>query len=388
MTVTKRIESIDLLRGVVMLIMTMDHARFFFFMAHPLSDPMHLDGLEPGLFFSRWLTHFCAPVFVFLTGVSAYLYGQKQGCTRRELSLFLFKRGLLLIFLEATVINFVWTFSLPQTVLYFQVIWAIGFSMVCLSLLIHLPQWIIITVGVAITFGHNLLGPISFPVDTIPGILWAFLHDRNVIAITETLFLRTSYPALAWVGVIALGYAAGQLFRLNNGAQRRKWLISLGGAAILLFLFLRSLNLYGDDNLFDAGSTGIMAVMSFFNLTKYPPSLLFLLMTLGPSLIWLAISERWHNRITAFIIKFGKVPFFYYVLHLYVLHLAYRFTAMMHGYNWDLSPNDSTLPYRYSLESVPEFWGVAILTVLALYPLVSWFVLLKQRKSWSVLSYL
>ncbi len=388
-TESYRIQSIDYLRGLVMLIMTLDHVREFFFMAQPLPDPMQLDGLPPEVFFSRWLTHICAPVFVLLTGVSAYLYGQKAGRSKADVSRYLFKRGLLLILLEATLINFAWTFSFPPSMLYFQVIWAIGFSMISLSGLLWLPVPILLSIGLVIVFGHNLLQGIEADTNTAVGIVWAFLYDRKVLTITESISLRTSYPALPWVGVIALGYAAGRLYQKSFDPNiRANIFYGLGMLSILAFIVLRFSNMYGEANLYDDSTGGMLAAMSFFNVTKYPPSLQFLLMTLGPALIILALSEKWQGWWFNFTIIFGKVPFFYYVLHLYVLHLAYRTTAMANDYNWHGKPLNEALPAKYSLDSIFTVWGLAMVTIVIMYPAMRYLVRLKGKNSHPVLSYL
>lgn len=386
---TSRIQSIDYLRGLVMLIMTLDHVREFFFMAQPLPDPMQLDGLPPEVFFSRWLTHICAPVFMLLTGISAYLYGQKAGRSKADVSGYLFKRGLLLILLEATLINFAWTFSFPPSILYFQVIWAIGFSMICLSGLLWLPNPMLLSIGLVIVLGHNLLQGIEADTSTAIGTIWAFLYDRNVLTITENISLRTSYPALPWVGVIALGYAAGKLYQKGFDPKiRANIFYGLGMLSILAFIALRFGNMYGEANLYDDSTTGMMAVMSFLNVTKYPPSLQFLLITLGPALLILARSEKWQGWWFNFTAIFGKVPFFYYVLHLYILHLAYRTTTTVHVYSWQGNPLNETLPAKYSLDSIFTVWGLAAITITLMYPLMRYLAALKAKNTHTVLSYL
>ncbi len=372
-----------------MLIMTLDHVREFFFMAQPLSDPMQLDGLAPEIFFSRWLTHICAPVFVLLTGLSAYLYSQNSGRTKKDASLYLLKRGLLLILLEATLINFAWTFSFPPEMLYFQIIWAIGFSMVVLSGLIWLPIPLLVAIGLAIILGHNALDYIVADQSTLLGVIWTFLHDRGVLALTENISLRTSYPSLPWVGVIVLGYAIGIFYGKEVNASLRLKILSLISAICLIsFIFLRLNNVYGEANLYDSTLEGSLVWMSFLNVTKYPPSLQFMMMTFAPAFMLLVLSEKWKGKWLDFVVTFGRVPFFYYVVHLYVLHLAYRLTLLANDYNWDGTPSDQLLPIKFSLDSIYSVWTIAFISILALYPLIKWFAELKRRKSWPILSYL
>ncbi|MGA9660564.1 MAG: heparan-alpha-glucosaminide N-acetyltransferase domain-containing protein, partial [Pseudomonas alloputida] len=233
--ITQRLQSIDALRGLVILFMLLDHVRETFFLHHQVSDPMAIDTTEPALFFSRTLAHLCAPVFVLLTGLSAWLYGEKyQG--RGDVSAFLFKRGLFLVVLEFTLVNFAWTFQLPPSVIYLQVIWAIGVSMIALSLLVWLPRAALLALGAIIIAGHNLLDGVHFGAESALHVPWAILHDRGWLAFSETLHLRTSYPVLPWIGVIALGYGLGPWFaRGSDAGQRQQHLLVAGLLALLGF---------------------------------------------------------------------------------------------------------------------------------------------------------
>ncbi|AXM95206.1 heparan-alpha-glucosaminide N-acetyltransferase domain-containing protein [Pseudomonas plecoglossicida] len=218
---TQRLQSIDALRGLVILFMLLDHVRETFFLHRQVSDPMTIDATDPSLFAGRTLAHLCAPVFVLLTGLSAWLYGEKyQG--RADVSAFLFKRGLFLVVLEFTLVNFAWTFQLPPSVIYLQVIWAIGISMIALSLLVCLPRPALLAVGALIVAGHNLLDGLHFGVESAMHVPWAILHDRGWLEVSEQLRLRTSYPVLPWIGVIALGYGLGPWFARGRDAQQRQ----------------------------------------------------------------------------------------------------------------------------------------------------------------------
>ncbi|MGU2527224.1 DUF1624 domain-containing protein, partial [Pseudomonas aeruginosa] len=276
---SSRLHSIDALRGLVMLFMLLDHVRETFFLHRQVGDPMDVASTEPALFLSRTLAHLCAPVFVFLTGLSAFLYGEKhQG--RRAVSAFLFKRGLFLVALELTLVNFAWTFQLPPTVIYLQVIWAIGLSMLALAALLWLPRPLLAALGVLLVAGHNLLDPLHFAPGSAWHLPWAVLHDRGWIEAGDALRLRTSYPLLPWIGVIALGYAAGNWFSgATPATTRRRYLLAGGGGLLLGFILLRLLNGYGEKP-WAFGETPAITLMGFFNVTKYPPSLLFLALTL------------------------------------------------------------------------------------------------------------
>lgn len=324
-----RIESIDALRGLVILLMLVDHTREFFFLHAQVSDPMDVAATSPALFATRLAAHLCAPVFVALTGLAAFLYGDAKGSPNAA-SAFLFKRGLFLVALEWTVINFAWTFDLTPATVFLQVIWAIGLSMITLAALLHLPRAALIAVGLAIILGHNLLDGIAFEDGSWGNALWAILHERGHIALPWGGTARTSYPLLPWIGVIALGYAIGPWFRGEVAPSiRRRRLIVLGAAALSLFMVLRIVNIYGEPLPWSVGSDAVHSAMSFLNLTKYPPSADFLLLTLGAGAILLVAFERLAGSVRAILVTFGSVPLFFYILHLYMLHLLNRLASMV-----------------------------------------------------------
>lgn len=367
----QRLLSIDALRGLVILFMLLDHVRETFLLHRQVSDPMNIDSTEPALFISRTLAHLCAPVFVLLTGLSAWLYGQKyQG--RRDVSAFLFKRGLFLVVLEFTLVNFAWTFQLPPSVIYMQVIWAIGVSMLALAALVWLPRPLLIGVALVIIGGHNLLDGLHFAPGSALQNLWAVLHERGWIEVSDTLRLRTTYPVLPWIGVIALGYGLGPWFA--NGAQpalRQRYLLLAGVAALVGFVVLRAVNGYGEKP-WQAYDSGVQTLMSFFNVTKYPPSLLFLALTLGIGLLLLLAFERvGHKRWIAVLATFGAVPMFFYLLHLYVLKILYVACVALFGLNHG---------NYFGFDSIGAVWLVALLLPLALYLPVRWFADLKARR--------
>ena len=361
--VRQRIMSIDALRGLVILLMLVDHAREFFFLHAQVSDPVDLSTTSPALFFTRLSAHLCAPVFVALTGLAAWLYG--AGKPASATSSFLLKRGLFLVALEWTLVNFAWTFSPTPETVFLQVIWAIGLSMIALAALIHLPRAVLIVVGLAIVLGHNLLDPITFAPGS-PGYgLWAVLHDRGYIELVEGVRARTSYPVLPWIGVIALGYAAGPWFARDVPAPARERRLVLAGAAALgSFLLLRGLNGYGDPHPWMPGATSLATVMSFLNLTKYPPSADFVLLTLGAGALLLAWFERLPARMAAVLATFGAAPLFFYLLHLYLLHALNVAALALWG------PNHGEL---FSLPDVASVWLMAAAVAIPCWLACRWF---------------
>jgi len=363
----QRIDAIDTLRGMVMALMLVDHVREFFYLHRQVGDPMDLASVDPALFFTRLASHWCAPIFVFLTGVGAWCYGQKFADPRPAISRYLLKRGLFLVVLELTVINFAWTFAFPPKMLYLQVIWAIGLSMLALAVLLWLPRGWQFVVGIAIVAGHHLLDAVHVAPGEAGQVLWAILHDRAVIDFLGVP-ARTSYPVLPWFGVILLGYAAGPLYaRTVAPAWRARWLIASGGGALLLFLSLRWLDVYGDHP--RQAAEGLLGqTMSWLNLTKYPPSLLFVLLTVGSGLLLLAALERWPR--SRFWSDFGRVPMFFYVLHLYLLHGLYLLCRHLFGAGQD---------GRYAFDHVAQIWLMAALVLLAIYLPCRSFAAYKRR---------
>lgn len=367
----QRLLSIDALRGLVIVLMLLDHVRETFLLHRQVADPMSIDSTEPALFVSRTLAHLCAPVFVLLTGLSAYLYGEKyQG--KRDVSAFLFKRGLFLVVLEFTLVNFAWTFQFPPSVIYLQVIWAIGISMIALSALVWLPRPALFVVGLVIVAGHNLLDTVHFAVGSDLHVPWAILHDRGWIEFSDTLRLRTSYPVLPWIGVIALGYCVGPWFTRSVSAHvRQRYLLLTGTGLLLGFVALRWLNGYGEAQWTNYGNV-THTLMSFFNITKYPPSLLFLTLTLGVGLLLLLAFERaQQHKWLSTLAVLGGAPMFFYLLHLYVLKVLYVLCVAVFGLNHGV---------YFGFDGIGAVWLTAIALVTALYWPVSWFAGLKSRR--------
>jgi uncharacterized membrane protein len=356
--VRSRIAVIDVLRGLVMLIMLFDHVRETLYLHMQVTDPMTVASTAPALFFTRMAAHFCAPMFVFLTGLSAWLYAHPAAGPRNATG-FLVKRGLLLVALELVVVNFAWAGKFPPPVLYLQVIWVIGLAMIFLALVHRLPIKLLGAVGALIVVGHNALTWMSFEPGTVGYTLWTVLLHRGFLVAEGAVKLKVTYPLLPWIGVILLGYAAGPLYgRAITPQRRRQLLLTIGGAALLSLAVLRGFNIYGEELPWVHGETAVQTVMSFFNFTKYPPSLDFLLMTLGTGwlvLAWLEPVENWFTRACA---TFGGAPMFYYLLHLFVLlglqHLLVALFGANHG-------------ARFGIDVLWPVWVVSLALMPVLY---------------------
>ena len=389
----KRIESIDLLRGIVIIIMALDHVRDYFHADYFYYDPTDMTKTNAAVFFTRWITHFCAPVFVFLAGTSAFLVGERK--TKNELAGFLLKRGLWLLLLETVVINFAWSFNPSYPFFRLQVIGTLGVCMMIMSALIYLPSKIILVVGLLILFGHNLLDNIQVTGNSLKDFLWAFLHQRKRFSFGRKLIV-TGYPVLPWLGIMALGFCFGTLYKKGmDEVIRRKYLQIIGSVATGVFFVIRVTNFYGDMAPWSSQKSFILTICSFLNVTKYPPSLLYALMTLGPALIVLAMLEKPLNWWGEIIIPVGRVPLFFYILHLFLLHGLAVVAVVLSGRPWtdmisitNINAKDSPWlqGYGFSLAGTYLVW---IVVVLLLYPLCKWYDQYKtnhKEKWW--LSYL
>lgn len=391
-----RIESIDILRGIVMVIMALDHVRDYFHISANTADPLDPATTTFLLFFTRWITHFCAPIFVFLSGTSIYLQSQRK--TKKELSKFLITRGLWLIFVEVVIVTFAWSFNPNYTFHFLQVIWAIGISMVLLGFLIYLPYKALLAIGLLIVFGHNLLDiPESAP-GFEAGFWWDLLHHGAFVpyayAPNHSLFLV--YPFVAWLGLMILGYCAGIFFTEKYSfEQRKKILIRSGVGLILFFIALRFTNVYGDPHDWSRQGNFLSTVFSFLNVNKYPASLLFMCVTIGPALIVLPFLEKVQNGFSNIMKTFGRVAFFYYIAHLYLIHILATVAFFVRGHTLeDASASiQSQFPFFFIIPGegfgLLGVYGVWILVVLILYPLCKWYDQYKTKhteKKW--LSYL
>jgi uncharacterized membrane protein len=389
---SSRIVSLDILRGLIMLLMVVDHAREYANLP-AVSDPVDIQQVSPALFLTRWISHFCAPVFVLLAGVSARLVRAKMG-SNKDLSRHLWKRGLVLILLEFTILWFAWTFNWQWRLFYMQVIWVLGVGMILLAQLIYLPPKWLGAFGLFLVFAHNLFDKVYFAPNTPAYYLWSIIHQKNVLPLLHGYSVRTTYPLIPLVGVMALGYWLGELYQANFEAKKRPHiLVKIGFVAVGLFLILRIFNLYGDPNSFAPQSNITLTLMSLLNATKYPTSLQFLLMTLGPILIFLAWVEKLPLRL-AFrlnpLVVFGRVPMFYYIAHLYLLHIIGLSMALLAGYPW------GSFNFTVKITGMPEgfhlpLWGVyamSFLSILLLYPLCYWYGKWRHRSHSFVARYI
>lgn len=384
----QRIRSVDILRGIVMVIMALDHSRDLFHQGAMQFDPTDLSYTYPALFFTRWITHFCAPVFIFLAGTSIYLQ-LARGKTKQHVSLFLLTRGLWLIVLELTVVRFGWTFDFDYSTFVFgQVIWVLGWSMVIHAGLIFLPVRVVAFVGIVMIFGHNFFDFVKPDQLHAFGNLWIFLHVQSPINPFggEWQFLII-YPLIPWLGVMSVGYAFGTFFHFEE-TKRRRIMFAVGILATAGFVLLRFINAYGDSSRWSPQADWQLTIISFFNTTKYPPSLLYLVMTLGPAIAILPYLEKWTGRIAGWFTTFGRVPLFYYILHIPLLHLlSILLAASRYGFSAvrTFGPGNVPADYGYSLGVTYLFW---IGTVIVLYPLCVWYAEVKKKSTSKLLTYL
>jgi uncharacterized membrane protein len=373
-----RLNSIDFLRGLVMVVMALDHTRDFF--AAGAFNPR--DVTEPALFLTRWITHFCAPTFIFLAGISAFLYGTERKTS--QVSRYLFTRGCWLVLIEFTVVRFGWTFSFKIDYLVIQVIFTIGASMIALAALVHLPRWAIATVGLALIAGHNLFDGIKAEQLGAAAPVWNLLHQPAALDLTHGFKLIVLYPLIPWIGVMAAGYALGPLFRLKRETRVRQ-LFAIGALITIGFVFLRATNLYGDPAPWAVQNGVVATALSFINCEKYPPSLLFLAMTLGPALMLVAVSDGAQGIIAGWITTFGRVPLFYYIAHIYLLHASAILFAWITIGGAGFVASHKPDGYGLGLAGIYTVW---VAVVILLYPLCSWFAAIKRRRTewwWSYL---
>ncbi|GAA0706547.1 DUF1624 domain-containing protein [Dokdonella soli] len=384
-----RIESIDLLRGIIIVIMALDHVHDFF--GAPGASPTDLSTTTAPLFFTRWITHFCAPVFFLLTGAGACLTLQRM--SKRELSRFLVTRGLWLIVLEVVVMRFALQFNLDYQVTMLTVLWALGWAMIVLAVLIHLPTWAIVAFGVVLVAGHNLLDGVQAEALGSFAPLWSVLHAPGFVINSAQHIVFVAYPLIPWVGVTALGYALGSAYRWRAD-RRQTLLLWLGIGLSLGFLALRLVNVYGDPVAWSVQKSPLWTALSFLDTRKYPPSLLFLLMTLGPALLLLRAFDGGVPRPLRPAWIIGKVPLFFYVVHFYLIHLlavaaCYLCFGSVGGmfHSPDLGHFPFTAPpgWDFGLPTIYLLWA---LVVLILYPLCRWYADVKQRRKDWWLSYL
>lgn len=407
-----RLDAVDFLRGLVMVIMALDHVRDYF-SDRWCMDPVDLSTTTPGIFLTRWITHYCAPTFIFLAGTGAFLFG-KRGNSKAALSWFLFSRGVWLLFLELTVIKLSWAFYWSPIEHGGGVFWAIGLSMVVMSLLVYLPISAIAVFGVVLVTVHNAWDGLTGGQLGIPHWVWMILHSPDNLTIPPTghmatfgiglvkhdltefnaikdVTFGTAYCLIPWVGVMALGYCFGNMLLLEPRKRRRE-LFTLGASLTTAFILLRAANVYGDPNPWDYQTDPWYTFFSLLNCQKYPPSLLYLLMTIGPGILLLPVLEKITGPVAKFFITFGRVPLFFYLLHIPLIHgvavlcdfLRFGWSPLATNGPW-FKASEAPPDYGFSLPVVYLVW---VLVTLVLYPPCVWFARVKQRNKAAWLSYL
>jgi len=384
-----RIESVDLLRGVIMVLMALDHTRDYF--GAPV-NPTDIATTTVALFFTRWVTHFCAPVFFLLTGTGACLALRRRSVA--GLSRFLLTRGLWLIFLELVVVRCLgWQFNFDYHLTAVTVLWALGWAMIVLSALVWLPASVVGIVGAVIIVTHNLFDGVQASSLGAFGPLWTALHAPGVLWTDGTHTVFAAYVLIPWVGVTAVGYSLGQVYRWEP-ERRRRFLVRMGIAAVVAFIALRAVNIYGDPSRWAHQRSALFTALSFINTTKYPPSLLYLLMTLGPALLFLrAVDGRTPSALQPALV-FGKVPMFYYVLHIVLVHLiAVGVCVARYGSSHWMFESPTIDKYPITQPPgwpvpLPVVWLIWVCVVVLLYPVCRWFAGVKRRRTDWWLSYL
>ena len=387
----QRILSVDLLRGIVMIIMALDHTRDFFHNQALTDDPLNLTTTTPILFFTRWITHYCAPIFVFLSGTAAYLQGSRK--TKKELSSFLIKRGLWLIFIEIFILNLFFSFDIFYTVIGLQVLWAIGISMFFLGLLIWLPFEVLLAIGLIIVLGHNSLDFYEFANPGKQRVVYDLVHHFGMFTLWGNHQLLILYPFLPWTGLMILGYCLGKVLKNDDVKYRKKFLTVTGLLVIVLFIIVRWINVYGNPEPWSAQKNSFYTFLSFINTHKYPPSLLYMCMTIGPALLFIAWFDNIQNGLTKIISVYGRVPFFYYLLHFFLIHFISSIFYLMRGHTFQegLSHPEGFANFMKTGEGVSlgMVYIIWLAVVISLYPLCKWYDKYKinhKEKWW--LSYL
>ena len=379
-----RIDVIDLLKGIVMLIMALDHSREFFHASALVFPPLDPAQTSWPIYFSAWISHFCAPAFSFLAGISAFFIGTRT--TTGGLSQFLLTRGLWLVFIDVVLINFAWFADIYFATFALTVISTLGFSMIALAGLVHLPRKLILIFSCVLIFGHHLLDNVHFE----GNLSWAILHEIGLFPLPGGRQLLVAWALIPWIAVMSLGYWFGEFYsgKFDSG-KRRKLLNAVGFSALVLFVILRSINDYGDPKPWQHFTTTSQTLMSFLSTTKYPPSLMFLLLTLGAAILFLANLENAKGKIVDFLCTFGRVPFFFYVIHLYLIHLLAMVYAEATGFGWQ---SLTTIEWLMNPQNRPGYgvklWVVYMIwlaVIISTYPLCKKFDAYKRmhkEKKW------
>ncbi len=374
----KRFDNIDILRGVVMILMCIDHARDYTGM-YP-ADPIILSESPMWLYILRILAHFCAPAFIFLAGISIGISGVKK--KKADLSRFLLSRGLVLVLLELTLVNWGWSFNPLYGVTYLQVIWAIGISMMIMGAVIHLRRWMILAIASLILLSHNMFSGINFTEGTAAHYAWSFLLQKNMLPITDGLMVRTTYPILPVLAVMMIGYWVSNWYTNLESEARRSRLLIIGSSMLALFLVFRLVIGYGDPYPIEWNHWGL----SLINLTKYPMSLNFVLFYLSISVIFLAISDKWNFGKQNLLMVLGRVPMFFYILHLYVLHSIVLIYLYFNGYTLDFGESLGAVPSGVGYPAWWLWWIIPFVVGVLIMP-CRWYYKLKSDRRYKWTSY-
>ncbi|HRG10246.1 MAG TPA: heparan-alpha-glucosaminide N-acetyltransferase domain-containing protein [Cyclobacteriaceae bacterium] len=380
----QRISSIDVARGLIMVIMALDHTRDYFHADAFVFDPTNMEKTHTALFFTRWITHFCMPGFVLLSGLVANISLQRK--SKAELSRYLLTRGLWFVVLELTVLRFGYFFNFYFDVTILSVLWLFGVCMLLLAALIHLPNRWILILGLIIVVGHNLLQGVSVESTSIAFAPWTIFMSRGFLPVTPDVAFVVTYPIVPWLGIMLLGYSLGTWYTNVDAATRQKLLLRTGAVCVFAFMVLRFINLYGDPAPWAAQESGWYTVLSFLNTSKYPPSFLFTLMTVGPLLMLLAWLEKVETKLTHVLNTIGRVPLFYFILHFYAIHAFALISTMLRtgksfseiDLHFAKSFGGITPEGGYSLGWVYLFWVVVVLLMI---PLCNAYNRLKSRKA-------
>lgn len=385
----RRIESVDVLRGIIMILMALDHTRDY--LGAAAVSPTNLATTTVPLFFTRWVTHFCAPTFFLLTGTGAFLAGRRRGT--RNLAFFLVTRGAWLIVLELTVMRFLWQFNVDYQATVLTVLWALGWAMIVLAALVWLPTWAIAAFGILLVAIHNALDAVQPAAFGALAPFWTMLHVPGFLIPPPGRTVFAAYVLVPWVGVTAIGYALGTAYTWDEG-RRRSFLLWTGFACVAAFIILRTMNVYGDPVPWSTQHSATFTFLSFIDTTKYPPSLLFLLMTLGPALLVLRTVDEWTPRLLQPAVVYGRVPMFYYLAHVLVIHLIATAAAIVRygsAHYAVTSPSLADYPMTQPpgwAAPLPIVWVAWICVVLVLYLPCRWYADLKARSGSALLSYL
>jgi uncharacterized membrane protein len=379
----KRENSIDIVRGIVMIIMALDHVRDLMHVNALTQSPTDLATTTPILFFTRWITHLCAPIFVFLAGTSVYL-SLKRKNNFTETKQHLIKRGFWLLLLEFTVVNFGLFFDIGFHTLLFEVIATIGFGFIIMGLLLKIPAKQLGILGLIIIFSHNLFPLIPFAEGSVlKNVLAPFFSLTAIPLFVEKVFV-VAYPPIPWLGIMLVGFATGLFFEKEK-SERENLFIKIGLSALSLFAIIRFINIYGDPALWSVQKNEIFTFLSFMNVTKYPPSLLFCLLTLGILFLLVAFADQFHNGIKKVTSVYGRVPLFYFVVHFYLIHILTILMLLLQGFNWSQSEfATGTFGRPKNLESGLPLWAIYLVwmsVVIILYKPCVWFGEYKVRNT-------